>query len=82
MSRDKYEIVECLLELCETPQRKTHLMYKANLSYRQTERYLLLLKKRELIESTEDLYVITDFGELFLEGLSTLIDLWNGEVKE
>ena len=50
---------------------KTHIMYYANISYRQLQIYLALLLKLDLIRQVERggiiSYEITDKGKLFLE---------------
>ncbi len=48
--------------------RKTHIMYRANLSYRLLNRYLKHVLKAGLIECDgKNCYVVTDAGKAFIE---------------
>ncbi len=50
-NRGRIEIVHDILELCLMPQKKTHVMYRANLSFEQSNHYLGILLARGLLES-------------------------------
>ena len=47
--------------------KKTHIMYRANLSHRQLEKYLDLLINKTLLAKSEDGYLTTDRGLEFIE---------------
>jgi predicted transcriptional regulator len=70
--RGSLDIIADILEASKGKARKTYLMYRCNLSFKQLENYLNLLLKRGLI-SIEDngnnasLFKITEKGEYFLE---------------
>jgi predicted transcriptional regulator len=49
--RAKLSIIESMLNAAKHGARKTHVMYRANLSYSQLEDYLSFLEGRGLIES-------------------------------
>ncbi len=49
--RGRIMIVRDILELCLIPQKKTHVLQKANLSSAQSEHYLGILFEKELLES-------------------------------
>ena len=56
---------------------KTHIMYKANLSHRQLERYLAFLEENGLVEKTTDsdgtrMYQATEKGIMFLKDYSRI----------
>jgi len=56
---------------------KTHIMYKANLSHRQLERYLAFLEENAMIEKTSDpdgtrIYLATEKGIAFLKDYSRI----------
>jgi len=58
---------------------KTHIMYLANISFRQLQNYLAILLKFELVRQVERedrlSYEITDKGKLFLEAYGKLREL-------
>ena len=62
-----------LLVLSRQPIKKTHMLYNANLSFHQLERYLDMLQTMELIEIVQTPfkgYKITDKGELLARTLN------------
>ncbi len=48
--RTRLEIVSDILELALRGTRKTHIMYRSNLSFEQLEKYLELLLSKSLLE--------------------------------
>ncbi len=71
--RGSLDIIADILEASKGKTKKTYLMYRCNLSFKQLENYLSLLLKRGLIIGMEDnsnntsLFKITEKGERFLE---------------
>ena len=69
-NRGKLEIMAEVVHLSTSSIKKTHIMYKANLSYDQINRYLRELLKLEFIEIAIDdgtpIYRATEKGRLFL----------------
>lgn len=66
--RTKLEIVADILRTASYGTRKTHIMYKCNLSYKLLKYYLSRMVKVDLINLTGDsYYVTTEQGKLFLE---------------
>ncbi len=47
--------------------KKTHIVYRANLNFETVNRYLTLLKEKDLIEQKGNLYVTTEKGKEFQE---------------
>ena len=81
--RGSLDIIADILEASKGKARKTYLMYRCNLSFKQLENYLNLLLKRGLISAIEDngnnasLFKTTEKGEYFLEtyrGLQGLME--------
>ena len=74
------DILNDVLKLClDTPQLKSAIMYKANLSYRQVEVHLTICVRRELlkkqIEGSRVVYITTKRGMKFLEIFDMLKNL-------
>lgn len=79
MQRGRWDIMARVLRIAQSPASKTHIMYGANLSYSQLERYLDLLLDKELLRRTEDvssrakiLYLTTESGRSFLDAYQKL----------
>jgi predicted transcriptional regulator len=65
--RDKHDIVLDILKIARVGKRKTHIMYKAKLSYGQLKLYLELLNDRGLLESNDGgFYQTTSKGLAFI----------------
>jgi predicted transcriptional regulator len=75
-NRTRVEILASILKVASNGALKTHIMYKANLSHRQLERYLGFLEQRGLLAQGVDedmgnrIYRITDKGCDFLREYS------------
>ncbi|PBO84950.1 MAG: transcriptional regulator [Thaumarchaeota archaeon] len=71
--RDEIEIMTTVLDLSMQPIKKTHLLYRANLNFKQLQRYLQLLQELGLIESVKNPFNgfrITEKGKLFIKIIS------------
>ncbi len=81
--RGRIEIIADILENARTPSTKTTIVYGANLSFEQADRYLDLLKDWNLLEEDgDDNYQITDRGVKFLSTFDELKDIIvNGREK-
>ena len=82
--RSFLDIVADILEACNSGTRKTHLMFRCNLAFRQLKGYLdFLLVKNLLCTVTGDggsirgLVKITDKGKEFLKAYKSLKALMN-----
>ena len=77
-NRTRLEILASMLKVAHNGSLKTHIMYKANLSHRQLEKYLTFLMSNELLEKVSDLehisgqYRVTEKGTEFLKDYSSL----------
>jgi predicted transcriptional regulator len=75
-NRTRVEILASILKVASNGALKTHIMYKANLSHRQLERYLGFLEQRGLLAQGIDeemgtrIYRVTDKGCDFLREYS------------
>ena len=65
--RSDIDIMACILGEARKDARKTHIMYKCNLSYRQLQVYLKLLLGMKLLKSHSNVYKTTVKGLFFLD---------------
>jgi len=67
MNRSREQIIANILSAVNTPIKRTHIMYHANLSFDQLKIYMDYLHNKKLIQQTEDdLWEITDAGRAFV----------------
>jgi predicted transcriptional regulator len=72
MNRSRFEIIAGIMQNCLLPRGKTHIMYKGNLSFTQTNAYLSLLTSLRLLSQTDSKYETTDKGRQFLSAYNEL----------
>ncbi len=70
-NRSRVEILYDIIASAKTPARKTHLMYKSNLSFKQLDLYLEYILENGLLEERVDdegsrMYCLTNRGNEFL----------------
>jgi predicted transcriptional regulator len=70
--RNRFETMFTILRLCTKGSKKTHIMYRANLSHQQLEKYLAILLERNLLAIEEGSYVTTPRGMVFIEKFKEL----------
>lgn len=82
--RGRFDIIADMLDASFGGVRKTHLMYRCNLSFKQLKRYLGFLLNKKLLHSVGDdegsnpgLFEITDKGKEFLKAYKGLKNLMN-----
>jgi len=67
MNRSREQIIANILSAANTPIKRTHIMYHANLSFDQLKIYIEYLDSRKFIRKKEDdLWEITDAGRAFV----------------
>lgn len=87
-NRNRMEIVAKLLDIAKTATLKTHLMYKANLSYVMVNEYLDYLVDAGLIvekpdrETNAKLFETTEKGMKYLEIYASLQNLAGMEIRK
>ncbi len=82
--RDRHDIVVEILRTAIDGKIKTHIMYKAKLSYAQLNEYLPLLVEKGFLENTsirqkkvlKRVYRTTVKGLRFLENFDSVQKLW------
>jgi len=79
--RSRMDIIANILNVANTGARKTHIMYKCNLSFKQLRVYLEFLRERKLLKSiplkTQEknnsvTYQTTNKGKAFLQAYSSI----------
>jgi predicted transcriptional regulator len=74
-NRCRLDIVRDVLSIALVKVRKTRIMYQANLSYVQLEKYLKVLLDGGLVECDGDsCYLITQKGREFLEAYANYLE--------
>jgi predicted transcriptional regulator len=75
--RSSTEIIDSMLRSIRSGATKTHIMYRAYMSYSQLKEYLKLLEERQLIkyEPGSQLYVLTEKGLKFMNAYDKINEL-------
>jgi len=82
--RDRHDIVAEILKTAVNGRIKTHIMYRAKLSYSQINEYLPLLVEKGFLENVHvtrgrqrtTMYRTTSKGLEFIENLESVNKLW------
>ena len=78
MNRGKFDIIGSILLICKNGAKKTEIVYKANLNFKNAEVYLKWLNDRKMIMKEGRIFNITSKGSelLFnLQSASAFMDL-------
>ena len=67
MTRSRLETIQAILTICVEGCKKTHIMYRANLSHPRLEKFLDVLIDLDLLSKNVDSYVTTSRGREFIE---------------
>jgi len=80
--RGRLDVIADILEASQGGAKKTYLMYRCNMSFRQLKHYLDFLLRKELLhkitengDSNPGLFKITDKGREFLKAYNGLKSL-------
>jgi len=75
--RSSTEIIDSMLRSIRSGATKTHIMYRAYMSYSQLKEYLKLLEERQLIQYQpgSQLYVLTEKGLKFMNAYDKINEL-------
>jgi predicted transcriptional regulator len=85
--RDRHEIVAEILQTALNGRIKTHIMYRAKLSYSQVNEFLPMLVERGFLENAKEtktrryttIYKTTEKGRQFIESLKSMEKLWESK---
>lgn len=79
LHRSRVDIIANILRVSDGGAKKTHIMYRCNLSFRQLHAYLNLLVDRKLLRKVEqkessrqELYETTSKGKAFLQAYKSI----------
>jgi predicted transcriptional regulator len=79
LHRSRIDIIANILQVSNGGAKKTHIMYRCNLSFRQLHAYLNLLIDRKLLRKVEkkeslrqELYETTPRGKAFLQAYKSI----------
>jgi len=78
--RSRIDIIADILDAADEGARKTHIMYRCNLSFKQLETYLDLLLNRGLLKRVPEegknnymrSFKVTDKGQILLQAYQSL----------
>lgn len=72
--RGELEILRDVLELAISGERKTRIMYRANLSYEMLNRYVgVLVQRGFLVPSDGGAFTVTDDGRALLQDVERVV---------
>jgi predicted transcriptional regulator len=78
-NRDRIEIMADILNMATVGRKKTHIMYKAGLSYEQLFNYLEALQRlgllKQYIEEGKTMYITTKRGKVFIGRFSQVAEM-------
>ena len=84
--RDKLVIMAEIIDIAKNGTSKTHIMFKANLSFTQLSKYLLDLIETNLLEKQavegREIYIATRKGLDFVEKHCEIINLLNVDFRK
>ena len=83
-NRSRYRILYDMLTTANPSAKKTHMMYRSNLSFDQLAIYLNFLLQRGLVKKTQNefnewVYSITESGKKYVEKFDSLSSLVGSE---
>ncbi|WP_231592465.1 MULTISPECIES: winged helix-turn-helix domain-containing protein [Methanosarcina] len=65
--RSRTDIAVDILRVAMNGAKKTHIVYEVNLNFNIAQKYLEMLKEKELIRHENGLFITTDKGKVFQE---------------
>jgi predicted transcriptional regulator len=84
--RDQLVIIAEIINIAKSGSSKTHIMFKANLSFKQLNQYLSILTETGLLEKSQtdgkEIYSATQKGLNFVEKQREIISLLNIDIHE
>ncbi len=81
VKRSRFETMYTILKICSKGSKKTHVMYRANLSHQQLEKYLAILIERNLLAIESGDYVTSLRGVVYIQKFDELQRFMNEEAE-
>jgi predicted transcriptional regulator len=81
-NRGSLDIINLILQVCANGTMITHIMYQCNLNSKQTQAYVSLLVKYQLLEkkesesSSKGAYLTTERAKLYMQAYSELSQIF------
>ncbi|AKB21850.1 winged helix-turn-helix domain-containing protein [Methanosarcina sp. WH1] len=63
--RSRTDIAVAILKIANNRAKKTHIIYEVNLNFNIAQKYLEMLKEKELIRNENGLFITNDKGKIF-----------------
>ncbi|AKB18592.1 winged helix-turn-helix domain-containing protein [Methanosarcina sp. WWM596] len=63
--RRRTDIAVAILKIANNRAKKTHIIYEVNLNFNIAQKYLEMLKEKELIRNENGLFITNDKGKIF-----------------
>jgi predicted transcriptional regulator len=82
MSRNRLETLYIILTIAISGVKKTHILYGANLSHSQLNKFLDILINKELIMKKNDSYITTNKGQNFIKEFERIQSLMGEDNKK
>jgi len=75
MKRNNYDLKACIIRLCQTPQKKTWIVYGSNTNFKLMDGYLQELVDGGLVRCDGVFFSSTDLGVAWLERFDAFVNL-------
>jgi len=76
--RTRFDTIFEILQLCTETTKRTHIMFRINLSYAQLDKFISLLVHSGLLSVNHEGYTTTDKGRHFMEVYTELLSIFEG----
>jgi predicted transcriptional regulator len=76
--RTRFDTIYEILQLCTETTKRTHIMFRINLSYAQLEKFLSLLVHSGLLSVSNQGYTTNEKGRHFMEVYTELLSIFEG----
>lgn len=75
MNRGRIEIMHDMLVALDGSGKKTHLMFRSNISYAMVERYLAILLAAQCVRKDGENYCITEGGQKLRDAVESILEI-------
>jgi predicted transcriptional regulator len=82
MNRGRIEILHDILVALDGSRKKTHLMFRSNITHGMVERYLSILLTAQCVRKDDENYYITENGQKLRDSIDDILDMIKMEPEE